>query len=67
MKYIVDEEEWFPLKRGFRWACCDCSLVHDVEAIGRWGSTEIRILRNDRATAAMRRKHRRKVIIIENA
>jgi len=65
MKYELDAEDWFKLKTGFRWACCDCSLIHDVEARKKKdGTVEIRILRNERATQSMRRHHRKKIIVI---
>lgn len=53
--------EWVrPVKAGYRMACCDCGLVHemDFKAV-RWGrghKVMFRVRRNNRATAAMRRK-----------
>lgn len=65
MKYDQhDGDEWFSVGKGFRWACCSCHLVHDVEIRRRNGNTEVRILRNERATQAMRRKHKQRVIIV---
>ena len=51
--------------RPLRLACCSCHLVHDIELRRKGNKTEMRILRNERATQAMRRKHKRKVIIVE--
>lgn len=66
MKYTLDAHEWFDLKKGFRWACCDCHLVHDVEARKKKdGAVEIRIFRNERSTQNMRRKHRKQMIIVD--
>lgn len=47
--------------RNYKLACCDCSLVHDVqfrtikEKSGRFSVT-FRVRRNARSTSAMRRK-----------
>jgi hypothetical protein len=45
-----------PEMTGYRWACCDCGLVHDLEfrvaADGVW----FRARRNKRSTAAKRRR-----------
>jgi Zn-finger protein len=65
VKYKHDGDEWFKLGKGFRWACCDCHLIHDVEARTRDGVVEIRIIGNCRATAAMRRKHKKTVVIAD--
>jgi hypothetical protein len=65
-----------PIMRGYRMACCDCGLVHDMEFAvvkvqrvrrdGRWSHgrplnpKKYRVLfrarRNNRSTAALRRK-----------
>lgn len=53
----VEGTEWFHLPRGgMRIACCDCNLVHDLDYRKRGGRIEIRMARNERATAALRRK-----------
>ena len=56
----AEPDEWVcPIRRGYRLACCDCGLVHDVDF--RLAGTkqrrliEVRMRRNNRATAAMRR------------
>lgn len=38
-----------------RIACCDCGLVHDVEVKPHKGSIYIRMRRNNRSTAQVRR------------
>lgn len=49
-----------PIRRGYRMACCDCGLVHEIDfAIIRYGSGRkviFRARRNQRATAGRRRK-----------
>jgi hypothetical protein len=44
-----------PLPR-YRMRCCDCLVVHDVEFRVEDGEVEFRARRNERATAASRRK-----------
>jgi len=53
--------EWIhPVKRGYKMACCDCGLVHVVDfdhiPWGRGRKVVIRAWRDERATAARRRK-----------
>ena len=62
MKYKPEKAgQWIhPVKRGYKMMCCDCSLVHviDFDHI-KWGSgrkIRIRVWRDNRATAAARRK-----------
>ena len=49
-------------KRNYRFACCDCGLVHEMQfriKIGRYvDSVVFRVTRNNKATAAMRRGKR---------
>jgi hypothetical protein len=84
-KYKIEEagpdgwSDWIqPIMEGYRLACCDCGLVHEVEfralqvgrnmARGRFTAmpmdqkryrVEMRLKRNKRATAAMRRTKQR--------
>lgn len=57
----VQDGEWIrPVKRGYKMACCDCGLVHrvDFEHV-KWGNGRkiiFRAYRDERATAAKRRK-----------
>ena len=60
-KTVLVEGEWdSPIHRGWKLACCDCHLVHIVDfrirtdKRGRPG-VELRMRRDERATAAMRR------------
>lgn len=64
-RYEEDNGDWFLLGKGFRWACCSCHLVHDVEVRFRNGMPEMRIIRHERATAALRRKLKRRVVIVD--
>ena len=53
--------EWIqPVMKDYKLACCDCGLVHTVDfkviKCGRGHKTIFRVFRNNRATAAMRRK-----------
>jgi len=65
-KYVQDEGEWFllSLEDGVRQMCCSCSLVHDIEFRKTRKGIEMRFLRNERATAAARRKHRHRMRIV---
>lgn len=58
MKYTqIHDGEWVePIMHGFKVKCCDCHLVHemDFKIIGH--SVKFRATRNNRATAAARRK-----------
>jgi hypothetical protein len=65
MKYDKNVDEWFDAGRGFRLSCCGCHLVHDLEFRIKGDKIEVRIFRNERATAAMRRPHKRRVIIVD--
>lgn len=47
-----------PAKQIVRWACCDCGLVHDLVFVNGRGKIGVAARRNNRATAARRkRKH----------
>lgn len=53
-----------PKKRGYRMACCDCGLVHEMQFKyerlgGRGVFIFFRARRHERATAAMRRGKKR--------
>jgi hypothetical protein len=58
MRYDRPEaNEWIqPVREGYRAACCDCGLVHEVDFRVVKGRAQFRVRRNNRATAAMRRK-----------
>ena len=53
--------EWIrPVRNGYRMACCDCGLVHELDfrvvRYGRGHKVIFRARRNNRATAGMRRR-----------
>ncbi len=53
---VVTDGDWIrPKRRGFKLACCDCSLVHTINFRVRKGVLEFQPARDNRATAAMRR------------
>lgn len=50
--------EWVHPLPGYRFACCDCSLVHDLELMedpGEPGRFLLRMRRNNRSTGQLRR------------
>lgn len=50
--------EWVqPIRKGYKLACCDCSLVHLMDFRVRRGKIEFRVFRHNRATATMRRRN----------
>lgn len=58
MRYeqAVDNKWVRPIRRGYRMKCCDCSLVHEIDFSVEDGRAIFRARRNNRATAAARRK-----------
>gem|GEM_PF-1693013 len=47
--------EWVqPVRRGYKLACCDCGLVHDMDFRVAKGRVQFRVRRNNRATAGIR-------------
>lgn len=58
----VSSNEWVqPVRNGYRMACCDCGLVHDVDFRVKNGRVQLRARRNNRSTAAIRRaRHARR-------
>ncbi len=60
----VKDGEWVqPIRRGYKMRCCDCSLVHTIDFRIHKGKIQLRPRRDERATAACRRK---KFILIGN-
>lgn len=55
---VWDGDE-FPVTGPFDLACCDCNLVHTVRIRVRDGKPYLKLDRNDRSTAALRRHHKR--------
>ncbi len=58
--HVVDGNgEWIaPKQRGFKDACCDCGLVHHMDFRVVDGQIQFKAVRDERATAAMRRAFR---------
>lgn len=51
-----EEGEWVqPVEQGYKMACCDCGLVHNVEFRVYEGRVQWRMFRNARSTAMVRR------------
>lgn len=67
-RYCFKVEDWFaPKMRGFRLKCCDCGLIHDIDWRHAEGNElQMRIIRNERATAAARRNRKKKVVIVDD-
>ena len=55
--YKPKENEWvYPRHNGYKLACCDCGLVHDMDFRVLEGKhVAFRVRRNERSTAGMRR------------
>jgi hypothetical protein len=73
LPYVVHEaddprtwSEWVqPRRSGYKMACCDCGLVHDMQfrlvpSINGGRHIHFRVRRNERSTAAVRREDRRR-------
>lgn len=57
MRYVqVRDGEWFHPLPGHKMKCCDCGLVHRMSFRVRRGHVEVRAVRDNRSTAAGRRK-----------
>lgn len=59
MKYkqVYDGDQVVPRMRGYKMRCCDCQLVHVINfKISDCGQLTFRAWRDNRATAASRRK-----------
>jgi hypothetical protein len=54
---VISYGEWTrPRMRNFREQCCDCGLIHRLDFRIADGRIEFRTRRDDRATAAARRR-----------
>lgn len=63
MKYQSWQDgEGIEFKSGerFKFACCDCGLVHEICLVSRGRKIGMAIKRNQRATAAKRRQRKRR-------
>ncbi len=58
MKYhqAIDGEWIQPVVKNYKMACCDCGLVHQIDFRIHEKRIQFRAFRNNRATAAKRRK-----------
>lgn len=66
IKYCPKVEDWFsPIHKGFRFKCCDCALIHEVDFEVRKGEVFMRMRRHERATAAARRNRKKRVLQID--
>ena len=55
-KYTNAEDRWYrPVMKGFWLECCDCCLTHRFSFRVRKGRVELKITRDNRATANKRR------------
>jgi len=59
----IDPGAWVqPTRTGYRMMCCDCGLVHEMDfrlvdnPLGRGKKIQFRAQRDERATAAARRR-----------
>jgi hypothetical protein len=54
----VENGGWVNVPAGhtLKLACCDCSLVHRIKFRKRDGALQLQFVRDERATAAIRRK-----------
>lgn len=59
---LLAEDAWErPRRNGYRWACCDCALVHRMDfRTADDGAVEFRAARDNRATGQLRRQDRRR-------
>ena len=48
-----------PVMRGYRFACCECALVHRMDFRLSRGQIQFRVFRDSRATLARRRARER--------
>jgi Zn-finger protein len=57
----IKDGDWVkPIRRNYKWQCCDCGLVHRVDFhTSPRGTLFFRVRRDNRATAAVRRRRRR--------
>ncbi len=44
-----------PVRRGYKMACCDCGLVHDMDFRIEGNRVQFRVARNNRSTGQVRR------------
>lgn len=50
-----ETDEWVqPVEEGYKMACCDCGLVHQMDFRVEDGRAQFRVRRDNRATAGIR-------------
>lgn len=59
-KKVAPNEWQQPIKNGYKMACCDCGLVHNVDFRIYNGRVQLKATRNNRATGQLRRHMRKK-------
>lgn len=61
MSYLKQEDnEWVqPVRKGYKLACCDCGLVHEMDFRIHKGRVQFRARRHNKATAGKRAAKRR--------
>lgn len=53
--------DWIqPIRRGYKFRCCDCGLVHNMDFRMRKGRVQFRASRNNRSTGQVRRHQKEK-------
>ncbi len=53
------EGKWVqPIRKGYKFACCDCCLVHKLDFRIYRGRIQFRVFRDNRSTGQMRRYNR---------
>jgi hypothetical protein len=55
-KHIEDGQWVRPQHEGFRLACCDCGLVHELNFRVVDGAVEVQAIREPRATRGLRKR-----------
>jgi len=58
MKYPSPDGWVTPVRKGYKFMCCDCQLVHSIDFRIKDGRIQFRVERDNRATANARRKRR---------
>lgn len=62
-RFLKDGEWVFPADK-FRFRCCDCGLVHDVEYRNATSKFKFWVKRNNISTAAVRRHMKDKILLL---
>lgn len=61
---VGQEDGWCnwvqPIRKGYRFCCCDCNLVHELAFRVKDGRIRFRARRRNRCTAALRREAKKR-------